>query len=130
MYSCKKVVYENCKMIAPDGEQLANCDRKKAMWYIERDLADIVNEEPLTIRLKFEPNGRGKDKPYAQLYDDHFYVADRENKCVVCGLDKDYSRFHVIPTLYRTHFPDELKSHRSHDIVVLCFNCHERASRN
>ena len=48
---------------------------------------------------------------------------------MVCGLNKDYSRFHVIPTLYRTHFPDELKSHRSHDIVVLCFNCHERASR-
>lgn len=29
-YSCKKVVYENCKMVAPDGELLSNCDFKKA----------------------------------------------------------------------------------------------------
>ena len=64
-----------------------------------------------------------------ELYDDNFYIADRENKCVNCGADKDYSRFHVIPTLYRANFPDELKSHRSHDVVLLCFTCHERASR-
>ena len=35
----------------------------------------------------------------------------------------------MVPTLYRTHFPDELKSHRAHDIVLLCFHCHEQASR-
>ena len=29
-YSCKKAVYENCKMHAPDGELLSNCDTKKA----------------------------------------------------------------------------------------------------
>ena len=29
-YSCKKAVYENCKMVAPDGELLSNCDFKKA----------------------------------------------------------------------------------------------------
>jgi len=51
--------------------------------------------------LRFEPNGRGKAKPYEEIYDDNFYVADRENKCVICGKDKDYSRFHVVPTLYR-----------------------------
>lgn len=25
------------------------------------------------------------------------------------------------------HFPEHLKSHRSHDIVLLCVDCHERA---
>jgi hypothetical protein len=29
-FSCKKAVYENCKMVAPDGELLSNCDFKKA----------------------------------------------------------------------------------------------------
>ena len=29
-YTCKKAVYENCKMVAPDGELLSNCDRNKA----------------------------------------------------------------------------------------------------
>jgi cation-transporting P-type ATPase D len=25
------------------------------------------------------------------------------------------------------HFPEHLKSHRSHDIVLLCVDCHERS---
>lgn len=58
-YSCKKAVYENCKMVAPDGELLSNCDAKKAQWYIDRGLADKILDTPLTIKLKFEPNGRG-----------------------------------------------------------------------
>lgn len=117
-------------MLAPDGELLSNCDFKKAQWYIDRDLADKINDNPFTIRLKFEPNGRtNSHKPQAELYDDNFYTVDRKNICVCCGKDKEYSRFHVVPTLYRTNFPDELKSHRSHDIVLLCFACHEQASR-
>ena len=61
--------------------------------------------------------------------DDEFYVSNRENKCVVCGATHDYSRFFIIPSRYRTHLPDELKSHRSHDIVLMCFSCHEIASK-
>jgi len=61
--------------------------------------------------------------------EDNFYIADRVNKCVVCGAIDNYTRFHVVPSLYRVHFPDVLKSHRSHDIVLLCFKCHERASQ-
>lgn len=60
--------------------------------------------------------------------DGKFYIVDRENRCVVCGVEKDYSRYHVVPALYRTHFPEGLKSHRSHDIVLLCFHCHEKAA--
>ena len=56
-------------------------------------------------------------------------MANRENKCVVCGSAKDYARFFIIPSLYRTHLPDGLKSHRSHDIVLMCFGCHDLASR-
>lgn len=101
-YSCKKAVYENCKMVAPDGELLSNCDFKKAHWYVEKGLAEKILDEPYTIRLLFEPNGRsGTVKPHVELYDDNFYTVDRENKCVCCGKEKDYSRFHVIPTLYR-----------------------------
>lgn len=92
-------------MVAPDGELLSNCDSKKANWYIERGLAEIIKQQPLTIKLNFEPNGRKNgengQKPHHDIYDDAFYVVDRENKCVVCGSKKDYSRYHVIPALYR-----------------------------
>ena len=56
-------------------------------------------------------------------------MANRENVCVCCGAKEDYSRFFIIPSMYRTHLPDELKSHRSHDIVLMCFGCHEQASK-
>ena len=62
--------------------------------------------------------------------DDEFYVENRKNICVVCGSEKDYSRFFIIPTLYRPHLPEVMKSHRSHDIVLLCFGCHDKASRS
>ena len=35
-------MYDNCKLEAPDGQLLATCDRKKADWYISKELAGIV----------------------------------------------------------------------------------------
>jgi len=40
-------------MLAPDGVVLSNTDKKKAYWYVERNLAKIECEEPLIIRLNF-----------------------------------------------------------------------------
>ena len=117
-------------MLAPDGFCLSNCDRKKAEWYVERNLAQVVCDEPFTVKLNFEPSNRSRNRDTGEEdKDDEFYVADRENKCVVCGLKEQYSRFFIIPSLYRTHLPEELKSHRSHDIVLMCFGCHDLASR-
>jgi len=35
----------------------------------------------------------------------------------------------VVPTLYRQHFPTDLKAHRAHDVLLLCFRCLEKVSR-
>ena len=110
-------------MFAPDGVLIANVDRKKAMWYVDNNLATLKSEEPLSITLKFEPNGR------SNVGEESFYTADRQNICVMCGTTENLCRFHVVPTIYRTHLPDVLKSHRSHDIVLLCFDHHNFCSR-
>ena len=73
--------------------------------------------DSLSIRLNFEPNGRAEDD------EDDYYLAANRNMCVVCGKDKDYARFHIVPSIYRTHLPESLKSHRSHDVVLMCFDC-------
>ena len=56
--SRKSDLYENCKMIAPDGQLLSTCDRKKVNWYISRGLAELIedteNKDDVTMRLKFE----------------------------------------------------------------------------
>lgn len=125
-YSCKKNPYENGRLLAPDGKLLSYTDIKKGQWYVTKGLAKIICEEPFTVQLNFEPSGRSLEGD-EDWVDDSYYSTDRENKCVCCGEKENFSRFHVVPTLYRTHFPDALKSHRSHDVLLLCFECHNKA---
>lgn len=89
--------------------------------YLRRNLAELVDDNPPSIVLLFEPKGRPEDE------DNDFYIQSKKNICVGCGEENHYLRYRVIPACYRMHFPEHLKSHRSHDIVLLCVNCHEIA---
>ncbi|KAA8526510.1 hypothetical protein F0562_008287 [Nyssa sinensis] len=79
------------RIYANDGRLLCYCNRRKLEWYLRRDLAKLVDDNPPAIMLLFEPKGRPEDE------DNDFYI--------------------------QKHF----KSHRSHDIVLLCVDCHEIA---
>ncbi|XP_045615854.2 exonuclease 3'-5' domain-containing protein 2 [Procambarus clarkii] len=120
-YSTRKgPLYHNCQLRAPDDQPLCTCDPKKAQWYIEKGLGVLISEDPLIVRLKFEPAGR----PQVERDDGKFYLQERHNICVVCGEDESYIRKNVVPHEYRKHFPDILKDHQSHDVVLLCLECH------
>jgi hypothetical protein len=67
-------------------------------------------------RLRFEPNGRTNAT-------DQYYLAEKANRCAVCGDTHQYLRHSVVPPTYRQHFPEAMKSHLSHDIVLLCVPC-------
>lgn len=45
----------------------------------------MVNEEPFTIMLNFEPSGKSSYTGEENWVDDTYYATDRENKCVCCG---------------------------------------------
>ncbi|CAA2981388.1 RRP6-like 3 isoform X1 [Olea europaea subsp. europaea] len=120
-FSCKSPVYHNFKIYANDGRLLCHCDRKKLEWYLNRNLAKLVEDDPPAIMLCFEPKGRPEDE------DNDFYIQSKKNICVSCGEGNHYLRYRIIPSCYRMHFPEHLKSHRSHDIVLLCVDCHEIA---
>ncbi|RWW13440.1 hypothetical protein GW17_00022839 [Ensete ventricosum] len=64
---------------------------------------------------------------HAEDEDNEFYIQSKKNMCVGCGEKSHYIRYRIIPSCYRIHFPEHLKSHRSHDIVLLCVDCHEVA---
>lgn len=120
-FSCKSPVYHNCRIYAGDGRLLCYCDRKKLEWYVQRNLAKLIEDSPPAIMLLFEPKGRPEDE------DNEFYIQSKKNICVGCGEKSHYIRYRIIPSCYRMHFPEHLKSHRSHDIVLLCVDCHEIA---
>lgn len=151
-FSCKSPVYHNCRIYANDGRLLCYCDRRKLEWlvsilqfhlswivtddassfdtkqlssylnrYVRRELAELVDDDPPAIKLLFEPKGRPEDEG------NDFYIQSKKNICVGCGEGNHYLRYRIIPSCYRIHFPEHLKSHRSHDIVLLCVDCHEVA---
>ena len=115
----KKNNYSNVLMTTPDNVPMFRCGRKKLNWYLSRELAEIVSDgEEIVARFLFEPKGFG------WAYDDYF-LSVKDNICVVCGIDSELTRHHVIPYCYRRYFPDEIKSHNSYDIVLLCIEHHE-----
>lgn len=108
--------------------------------YVNKGIGELISEEPLTVRLKFEPAGR------AVGLTGKYYQTIKENQCVVCGTDQEYIRKNVIPREYRKYFPSKcqtvafqsvristyfssilaiMKDHTSHDIVLLCPRCHQ-----
>uniref|UniRef100_A0A1I8M6E0 Exonuclease 3'-5' domain-containing protein 2 n=1 Tax=Musca domestica TaxID=7370 RepID=A0A1I8M6E0_MUSDO len=117
--SRSKVLYDNCLLEAPDGELLCTIDKRKAQWYVERNLGSEVNSDPFTVRLNFEPAGRAEGDV------GKYYQTPKENQCVVCGHRDAYIRKNVVPREYRKHFPVVMKTHTSHDVLLLCHACHQ-----
>lgn len=115
-------LYDNVIVKAPDGEVLSTIDAKKAMWYLDKGFATVVTSDPLAIRLNFEPAGRNVGEA------GKYYATLKENKCVVCGFSHSYIRKNVVPREYRRLFPDIMKSHSSHDVLLLCPDCHQRSN--
>jgi hypothetical protein len=110
-------IYSNCSVLHPDGFLMFRCHRDRADWYLERDLAEIITEQPLVMKLKFVPAGLGnKNQPY--------YLAQKINRCVCCGTNEDLTKHHVVPRCYRKFFPEELKNSSSHDVLIVCVPCH------
>ena len=112
-------LYGNCRVQNPDGVHIFNCGEKKANWYLKRNLADIIQENPFTIRLNFAPNGKGHAN-------DSFYLQERQNICVCCGTHEQLTKHHVVPYCYRRFFPERLKNHTAYDVLPLCYECHEK----
>jgi hypothetical protein len=78
---------------------LSHCNMKKLNWYLEKDMADLIDEN--TIKLRFELKKRNSDKENKDLYATSFLDEQRVNHCVVCGNDKGCMKYHVVPTIYR-----------------------------
>ena len=119
----KRPLYDNSKLEAPDGQLLCVCDSKKALWYVTKDLGKVIQTEPtLVVRLNFEPAGR----PVGQAGD--YYLTPKSNFCVVCGQDQTCLRKYIVPHEYRKLFPDVMRDHQSHDVLLMCLNCHQRSN--
>ena len=54
----------------------------------------LISKDPPIVQLNFKPSGKpSKDREY--------YLAEKENICVVCGRRDTYIRKNIIPHEYR-----------------------------
>jgi hypothetical protein len=111
-------IFDNCIIQAPDGVNLSRCGLKKLKWYVNQGLADMVADEPPTIRLRFEPSGR-------QGLEDPLLLDGKPNICVVCGTDDNLTRHHIIPYCFIKHMDLRYKVDVIRDIFPLCRECHD-----
>ena len=110
----KKKPYGNHKMYSIEDKFLAYVDTKRMTWYLDRDLAIMINNNDFKLTFKSKGDkGRGK-----------YYMIELENRCVVCGSDENLTKHHVVPYQYRKFLPLKYKSKSSFDVLCLCMNCH------
>jgi exonuclease 3'-5' domain-containing protein 2 len=110
----KSPMYDNIRMVDPEGQALSTISIKKARWYVSKQIAEW--KTPSSIQLLFEPSGRSSNDTYTS--------SPKCNICVACGASGHVMRHYIVPYAYRSLLPKKYKSHQSHDIVILCPKCH------
>ena len=113
--------YDNCEIYSKEDKFLGYCDKKKFDWYIKKDIVTVIGEK--AIKLKFEPKINGKDGKFEE-----YCKVEMKTQCVVCSNNKKLNKFHVIPSEFRKFFPLHMKSHASHDVVLICKPCHNEVN--
>jgi len=107
--------YSNYQLYHPDGTLMCYCSKKRANWYLNRDLGKLKNNTE--IHLNFVPNGYGDPDEILQ---------PRKNLCVVSGKNTNLSKHHTVPTQYRKYFELKYKDKNSCDIVLLDREIHNQ----
>ena len=112
------IIYGNCQVLSPDGILMFRCLEKRAKWYLKRNLAKTINDNPLIVQLTFQPKGPGVKEENLK--------SERHNRCVACGEEdlNELTKHHIVPYEYRKNFPDERKQHNSLFVVPICKKCH------
>lgn len=115
--SRKNPIYQQLKMLHPDGTLMCRVSKKRALWFINKNLATWTKKDE-EFQLNFEPAGYGK-------FNLPFYTQVRNNCCVVCGSTHELNVHHVFPRVFRKNMPILYKSSNSHDVLAVCADCHE-----
>ena len=140
MISMKTKMYDNIHMLDEDRESLCTISMKKANWYIRKNIAEWTSpkegselskdKDAKCIRLLFTHNGANEDEHKKSSSEKLYLRSAKQNICVSCGSDGHHIRHYIVPYAYRSLLPDDYKSHMSHDIVILCPDCHVRCERS
>ncbi len=115
-------LYDNCRVLSPEGELMFLCERRRWEWYLAETPSEKISDDPPTLRLLFQPGGPG-------FAGDVYHLSERLNRCVVCGSEEWLGRHHILPHQYRIHYPRAYRRRNFHDVVPVCHRCHHDYER-
>lgn len=104
---------------------LAFIDRKRAEFYVNKNLGEYIDPDKKKLRLLFNINEHNEN---SQKCD---FILQERYRCYTCGDTKENNlfKFYVVPKPIRRLFPNEYKSRNHHDICILCSSCKAIAER-
>eukprot|EP01006_Ploeotia_vitrea_P019828 TRINITY_DN52074_c0_g1_i1.p1 TRINITY_DN52074_c0_g1~~TRINITY_DN52074_c0_g1_i1.p1 ORF type:complete len:674 (-),score=69.55 TRINITY_DN52074_c0_g1_i1:553-2574(-) len=126
-------LYCGCKLLAPGtGELLSYISVKKAQYYVSKGIAERLpeaetEEDNWVLQLTSTHTEDGKERTF--ITGESFYLTPRVNLCVCCGNTENLIRFNVVPVQYRKNFPMHKRRNCSHDVLLLCYHCHQKGAR-
>ena len=108
-----------------NGQPEFRCGLKRANFYVRKGYAKTIDES--TIRL----NSPVTLERFHQLYEilNPFFMAVKNDKCVVCGVDAPLTRHHVVPRRVLKLLPNKIKRRMS-NILFVCVECHKKYNDN
>ena len=129
----KDKLYGNHHFYHNDGSFMFHHNDKRVNWYMDRDLISIISTEILPsgeeikhVQFKFVTKGSGHGKSK-----DEFYSGIKENKCVISGIEEFLTKHHIVPSMYRRHFPMDFKSHgQYHDVLLVGVDQHDEYEKH
>ena len=135
--SLKRSMYDNVVMLSLERAPMCTISAKKARWYVKKGLGEwtmlgeydeCYGEYDVGVRcIRFLHAENATGARFGVNMTDHLYLRSaKQNICVGCGDDRRHMRHYIVPYSYRALLPPEYKTHMSHDIMILCPDCHVR----
>lgn len=115
--------YGDYRFYHPDGSLMFITTERRANFYTTKDLVSQDTTDPKKFVFKTEPANWG----FWDTSLHHYHLRLKKNRCVVCGSNEQLTKHHVLPVTFQRYYPNDPEDAgvRSHDMLLLCLDCHE-----
>ncbi len=107
------------------GEPILRCNEDKARFYLRKGYA--VEVEPGVLQYTDEATEKRLGELYLGDFS-KFFLAVKNDRCVVCGQGHGLTRHHVVPQRVKPQVPPPYRSCLS-NVLFVCLACHDKYER-
>ena len=113
-------IYQSYLVQDVNGEVCFRCGRKRALFYVRKGYAVEAGDHLIRL-VSSQTTDRLKQLHGEELTP--FFMAVKNQNCVVCGIDRPLTRHHVVPRRITKILPKTVKA-RISNILFVCIKCH------